>query len=173
MITLTPNQGQRYQGIVSLDHHDLATCLETYFAQSEQLITMIRLFEEGDYWGGLLLQQLPTKGDLDTLRDNWQTARLLTETLSFEEMLATEAQTILHRLFHEHDVSIMQDTPIRFRCSCSEERTLAAIKSIGQEEAYSILSEQGTIDMNCQFCRQHYRFSKTRIDQLFDDPTIH
>jgi molecular chaperone Hsp33 len=172
-ITLTPLQNQRYQGIVSLEQDNLADCLESYFVHSEQLNTMIRLFQSGEYWGGLLLQQLPAQQDAEEFKEHWQKITLLSATLSFAEMLDVDQQTILHRLFHEYDVRILQDSPTQFWCSCSEERTLAAIHSLGKKEAYAILAEQGAIDIDCQFCKQHYRFEKEKIDQLFDNPTLH
>src|SRR5699024_5546931 len=41
IITITPEQGERYQGIVALEKETLAACVENYFLQSEQLPTKI------------------------------------------------------------------------------------------------------------------------------------
>ena len=61
MITITPKDGERYQGIVGLDQDSLAACIEEYFLQSEQLMTQVRLFaQQGEkpMAGGTLLQVL-------------------------------------------------------------------------------------------------------------------
>jgi len=173
VFTVTPQAGQPYQGIVSMEKASLAPCLEDYFMRSEQLNTMIRLFNHGDYWGGLLLQQLPAENSDSHFAEQWQEITLLMGTLTFSELLQTDPKVILSRLFHQHDVRLLNDSPIQFQCSCSEQRTLNALKIIGKQEAYAIIAEQGAVDMNCQFCNHHYHFDAAKIHQLFDDPTLH
>ncbi|OZG75136.1 Hsp33 family molecular chaperone [Hahella sp. CCB-MM4] len=173
VMTITPSKGQRYQGIVELTQDHLAGCIEDYFAHSEQLATRLWLFQADNKWGGLLLQQLPEQKGSETHQDDWERVCALAATLTSEELLDLDAETVLHRLFHEETVRVLEDEPTEFWCSCSEDRTLEVIKSLGKDEAFSILDDMGKIDIDCQFCYQHYSFERERIEQLFADPTVH
>ncbi len=170
-ITITPEKGQRYQGRVPREADNLAGCLEEYFERSEQIATSLFLFADGDTAAGLLLQRLPGHTEEDD--DLWNRVNHLARTVEAEELLKLDSETLLHRLFHEETVRLYEPEPVEFRCSCSRERTLAALESIGKEECYSILDEQGSIDMDCQFCHANYRFNRNDIDHLFTGHTLH
>lgn len=170
-ITITPEKGQRYQGVVPREADNLAGCLEEYFERSEQIATSLFLFADGDTAAGLLLQRLPGHTEEDD--DLWNRVNHLARTVEAEELLKLDSETLLHRLFHEETVRLYEPEPVEFRCSCSRERTLAALESIGKEECYSILDEQGSIDMDCQFCHANYRFNRNDIDHLFTGHTLH
>lgn len=169
-MTVDPTNGQRYQGIVALDGANLAESLSNYFASSEQLPTRFWLNADGRRACGLLLQQLPA----DRIRDgeereaSWQHLRTLADTLSAEELLSLDTQTVLHRLYHEEPVRLFEPRPIIFRCSCSRERSAKAVISLGQPDAEQLLREQGdAITIDCQFCNHSYRFDAADIVQLF------
>lgn len=170
-ITITPEKGQRYQGVVPREEPTLAGCLEDYFARSEQLATSLFLFADEKGSAGLLLQRLP--GDTEEDSDLWERVNHLARTIQPEELLTLDSETVLHRLFNEETVRLFDAEPVAFRCSCSRERTLGALQAIGQEECYSILEEQGSIEMDCQFCHTHYRFDRNDIDHLFTGHTLH
>lgn len=170
-ITITPEKGQRYQGVVPREADSLAGALEEYFQRSEQLATRLFLFADGDHCAGLLIQRLPGATGEDN--ELWERVEHLAATISEQELLELDSETVLHRLFHEEEVRLFGREPVAFRCSCSRERTLAALQSIGQDECYSILEEQGTIEMDCQFCHATYRFQRIDIDQLFSGHTLH
>ncbi|MFC4258003.1 Hsp33 family molecular chaperone HslO [Marinobacter lacisalsi] len=170
-ITITPDQGQRYQGVVPREADTLAGALEEYFDRSEQLATRLFLFADGKHCAGLLLQRLPGATEEDD--ELWERVEHLAATITAEELLTLDSETVLHRLFHEEDVRLFDREPVAFRCSCSRERTLAALQSIGKDECYNILEEQGSIEMDCQFCHAHYQFQRIDIDQLFSGHTLH
>ncbi|MAA64813.1 MAG: Hsp33 family molecular chaperone HslO [Alteromonadaceae bacterium] len=170
-ITITPDQGQRYQGVVPREEPTLSGCLEDYFERSEQIDTRLFLFADGEHAAGLMLQRLPGDKALD--EDLWRRVGHLASTLKPEEILSLDSETLLHRLYHEETLRLFEPEPVAFRCSCSRERTLAALESIGKEECYSILDEQQTIDMDCQFCHQSYQFDRNDIDQLFHGHSLH
>jgi molecular chaperone Hsp33 len=65
------------------------------------------------------------------------------------------------------------ERPVRFFCSCSEERTLAALATIGQAEIDSILAEQGSVTMDCEFCNRRYVFSESDLSSLSQGKTLH
>jgi molecular chaperone Hsp33 len=168
-ITIDPVGGQRYQGIVALEGHDLATCLEGYFQRSEQLPTRVWLAADGHTAAGLLLQELPGTGDIERRRDQWQHLTLLAQTVQPEELLQLPAERLLHRLFHQEDVRLLRYDDLRFRCSCSRQRTESMLVSLGRAEIESILDEFGEVVVNCEFCLQSYRFDTQQARQLFED----
>ncbi len=161
-ITIDPAGGRRYQGIVPLTGESLAQCLDTYFAQSEQLGTRLWLASDPLQAAGLLLQQLPRRiaGDEARQAGDWQHACTLTGTLTSGELLALAPERLLHRLYHEDPVRLFEPAPVRFRCSCSRERTLDALVSLDPAELNELLEELGSITMDCEFCNQHYRFTR-------------
>jgi len=170
-ITITPDKGQRYQGVVPREADTLAGCLEEYFQRLEQIATTLFLFANDDTAAGLLLQRLPGHTAKDD--DLWNRINHLANTVEAEELLRLDSETLLHRLFHEETVRLFDPEAVIFQCSCSRERTLAALEAIGREECYSILEEQGSINMDCQFCHANYRYNRNDIDHLFTGHTLH
>lgn len=167
VITITPNQGERYQGIVALDKDTLAECLEAYFEQSEQLKTHFWLRSDEENAAGMMIQALPDESGTD---DDYDNLRQLTATIKDEELFTLEANTILNRLYHQEEVRVFEPQDLSFSCSCSRERSGAAIISVGREEAESIIQEQGKITMHCDYCNTEYLFSGTDVANLFHDP---
>lgn len=166
-ITIDPEKGQRYQGIVSLDGNNLSDCIEAYFRQSEQLATRLWLAADGQSAAGMLLQELPEqKSDAAV----WQHLTTLADTLQSEELLQLEAEPLLYRLYHQETLRIFEPKALQFVCSCSEQRMASALISLGREELEAILSEQGQIDSHCEFCHREFHFSAADIASLFGDP---
>jgi molecular chaperone Hsp33 len=97
----------------------------------------------------------------------------LARTVQADELLNLDSEAVLHRLFHEETVRLFDPQPVAFRCNCSRERTLKALQSVGQDECYSIIEEQGSIDMDCQFCHARYSFNRNDIDHLFTGHSLH
>lgn len=169
-ITVEPTQGQRYQGIVDLDGADLAACLTNYFQTSEQLATRFWLHADGRSARGLLLQQLPADRllDADERQESWLHLLTLANTLSAEELLALDNETLLHRLYHEETLRLFEPNTLSFRCSCSRERSGNALVSLGLEDAENLVAEQGgAVVIDCQFCNERYSFDAADVAQLF------
>lgn len=176
-ITIDPDQGERYQGIVPLDQASLAECLEAYFSQSEQLATRLWLAADGKRAGGLLVQALPKQlvADEQVNAEQWDTVVALARTVKSDELLYLDHSQNLYRLFNEMAVRLFDPQPLAFSCTCSESRSLNALAQIKREELYEILTEQQHITIDCQFCNQQYRFEEPQIRALFDNepPTVH
>jgi len=169
-LTVDPTQGQRYQGIVALEGDTLADCLSGYFASSEQLPTRFWLNADGRRARGFLLQQLPA----DRLKDpearmaSWEHLLTLADTLTAEELLGLDNETLLHRLYHQERVRLFDPQLLHFRCSCSRERSASALASLGHADAEQLLYEHsGPVVVDCQFCNQRYEFDASDIAQLF------
>ncbi len=166
-ITITPEQGQRYQGIVPLEQSGLDGCIEAYFEQSEQLPTLVRLASDGVRAAGLMLQVLPG-GRADD--PHWEHLQQLSATVRADELLADDFENLLWKLFHQEEVRLQPAVPLAFGCRCSRERAAATLESIGEAESRDVLSEQGQIKVQCEFCQQEYRFDGPALDALFGPP---
>ena len=191
-ITLDPldrQAGQQpYQGIVPLADVDgqplpnVARALENYMCSSEQLETTLLLAANEHVATGLLLQRLPMEGAgnlagtaaADMANDeesHFQRLAVLAQSLTRQELLELDIDTILHRLFwNEQILRFAPDSsdPVpHFHCNCSAERVANMLRSLGQEEVESILAEQGFVHVDCNFCGQPYRFDPVETMQIF------
>lgn len=170
-ITIDPARGERYQGIVALAD-SLAHSLDGYFAQSAQLPTRLWLAADGHRAAGLLLQSLPAQAvpDPEQRAAQWQHITALADTLTREELLTLAPETLLYRLYHQETVRLFEPQPVRFRCSCSQQRSARALTHLGEDAVRSIIADEGMVEMRCEFCQHTYRFSPTDIDRLFAPP---
>jgi molecular chaperone Hsp33 len=153
-ITIEPKKGKRYQGIVPLSGESLAACVESYFNQSEQLDTRIWLFSNSQQTFGLMLQALP---DMQS-EDSFQHLEYLASTLTAEECLSEDGETILHRLFHQESVRGLAVDEIRFNCGCSETKMLNSIKLLPETEIQEVLADKGHLAVCCEFCKNQFKF---------------
>ncbi|MGD8176398.1 Hsp33 family molecular chaperone HslO [Marinimicrobium sp. ARAG 43.8] len=175
-ITIEPEKGERYQGVVPMDSDSLAHCLEHYFFQSEQLKTRLWFASDGRACTGLMLQALPTPrhADADANAEHWETLGTLAGTVTPEELLALSHAELLYRLFNEYRLRLFDPAPLRFACGCSRERSANALLSLGREELLALLQEQGgKIGIDCQFCNQHYAFNAADIDAMTGGQALH
>ncbi|WP_226101406.1 Hsp33 family molecular chaperone HslO [Dickeya oryzae] len=177
VITITPTEGERYQGVVGLDGDDVAACLENYFQQSEQLPT--RLFiRTGEHDGrqcaaGMLLQVLPAQHGN---REDFDHLTQLTATVKAEELFGLPANDVLYRLYHQENVTLYEPQPVVFKCHCSRERCADALMTLPADEVSDILAQDGQIDMHCDYCGNHYLFNAQDIDNIRQssaNPTLH
>jgi molecular chaperone Hsp33 len=172
LVLTIQNQGaDPYQGIVAMEGAKLADALRVYFEQSEQLRTRLWLCADGARAVGLLLQELPATGrDADA----WERLTLLADTASERELLELPAQTLLYRLFNEEKVRLFAAESVAFRCGCSRERIESVLRNLGREEMQTLLAEQGQIQVDCEFCNQHYAFDAVDVERLLreDAPAV-
>lgn len=165
-IILDPTEGrERYQGIVELVGDTIAEALENYFATSEQLQTRLWLASDHSQAAGMLLQRLPADGLVDP--DAWGRAQQLGSTLTRNELLGLPARDIIYRLFHEEDIRVFDSLPLTFRCSCSRDRVHGLLRMLGADEVESILEEQGSVSLSCEFCCQQYVLDRVDVKQIF------
>ncbi|HDZ56489.1 MAG TPA: Hsp33 family molecular chaperone HslO [Pseudomonas xinjiangensis] len=175
-ITIDPDQGQRYQGIVALEGATLADALNSYFENSEQLPTRFRLLADGRIARGFMLQALPADRQPDPQQRDavWQHLNVLADTLTAEELMALDNQTLLHRLYHQEDVRLFDPVAAIFKCSCSAERSGNALVSLGREDALALLDERGgEVEVDCQFCNARYCFDRDALEGLFEAAEEH
>jgi len=185
-ITLDPKDrfpGQQpYQGVVALHGdqreplHHLSEVLEHYMLQSEQLDTKLILAANDEMAAGLLIQRLPVEGEGNLGRKNedeigineaYNRIAHLTATLTSEELLTLDADTVLRRLYWEEKVIRFEPVEPRFACTCSRERVGNMLKTLGREEIDGIVVEQGRVEIACDFCGVKYHFDPVDVGELF------
>ena len=180
VITITPKEGERYQGMVALDKPTLAACIEGYFEQSEQLATKVilrtQLIDNQAKACGMFLQVLPTSSQATDKTDTaFGHLSALTDTIKDEELFELAAEDILHRLYHQEDVELYPATSVVFKCRCSKERSAAALNAVSKEELLDIVAEDGDIKMNCQYCHAEFSFDAIDVESIhagtFNIPT--
>ncbi|MEQ9889077.1 Hsp33 family molecular chaperone HslO [Pectobacterium zantedeschiae] len=170
VITITPTDGERYQGVVGLEGETVAECLESYFQQSEQLPT--RLFiRTGQHEGnpvaaGMLLQVLPAQ---DTDRNDFDHLAQLTTTVKAEELFTLPANEVLYRLYHQEEVTVYEPQDVEFRCHCSRDRCADALMTLSDQEVNEMIEQDGEIDMHCDYCGTHYLFNSLDIRAIRHD----
>ena len=192
-ITLDPKDrlpGQQpYQGVVPLsldgepEMESLSQVLEHYMRQSEQLETTLVLAADNKVAAGLLIQRLPlagignltvsSSGQEDPIgsHEDYRRIAILASSLQRDELLGLDADTILRRLFWQEKLrrlrSSADDALPHFACNCSRERVEKMLVGLGQEEAQSILTERGEIEVDCNFCGAQQRFDAVDVAQIF------
>ena len=172
-ITLEPEDGlERYQSIVELTGHTLADALEHYLDNSEQLETRLWLSVDTQRAGGLLIQKLPAS-ETEADDDAWNRIEQLSATIQSNELLGLPAREIIHRLYHEEDVRVFETEPVCFRCTCSRERVANMLRTLGVEEVRSILEDEGSVKVACEFCNHKYEFDAVDSEQLFAADIAH
>lgn len=180
-IVMTVDQGadmERYQGVTPLDGGRLEEAAVSYFMQSEQIPTAVRLAVgrlsapgEPDRWraGGIIAQFMPSEGgarergaevlmsDID--QESWDNASAFVQTTEDDELLdpSIDAETVLYRLFHERGVRIFDRQPIRAECSCNADKIHAVLARYEPSELADMV-EDNAIKVTCEFCRRDYNF---------------
>ncbi|WDR07007.1 Hsp33 family molecular chaperone [Devosia rhodophyticola] len=188
-LAMTIDQGEhteRYQGIVALDGNSLEEVAHTYFVQSEQIPTMVRLTvaeftrkgDERPHWraGGVLIQHLPDHGesvvrdlpgdgDLDNSdkeeADSWTQAKALLATLEDVELADPDLspERLLFRLYHETGVRVFPPLPMVERCTCSADRIEDMLATSFTDADRDEMAVDGEIEVVCEFCSTAYHFS--------------
>lgn len=172
VITISPKEGERYQGVVGLEGENLAQCLEAYFERSEQLRTRLwfRLgeFEGKPHAAGMLLQVMPdgtgTENDFDHLEQ-------LTDTVKNEELFSLSANDVLYRLYNQETVQLFEPQAVEFLCGCSRERSGSAIVTVSRSEIDDMIKQDGKVSLHCDYCGTSYDFDSIDVAQLFEDAT--
>ncbi len=189
-----------YQGITPLTADGLSACAEAYFAQSEQLPTRFSLSfgkstEAGgqEHWraGGVMLQHMPKaspfaqgggsgEDGLLTAQDvvdgddaeNWNRANMLLDTVEALELIGPSVAPtdLLVRLFHEEAPRVFDMQPVRFGCTCSEERVRNSLSIYSAKDIEKMTTEEGVLTADCQFCGAHYRMDPSTLGFDAENP---
>lgn len=173
-ITISPDQGERYQSIVPIENASLGDCLEDYFQRSEQLPSLFRLTADQHQAVGISVHALPQDKvkDQSASQEHFTRLKSLLITLSAEEAFSLSAEQTLTRLFHDESCRLFDSEPVQFGCICSGEKSLDAVKSLGKDDVQELINEQqeqgnSSLVVDCHFCFQRYEFSYEQVNGLF------
>jgi len=158
--------GERYQGIVPLEGASLAEAAESYFAQSEQIPSLVRLATSHDsngrcIAGGVLIQHLPEGEDgrerLHTRLDHpeWDHVRILGSSVRDEELtdIALPLETLVWRLFgEEEEVRLLGGRVLAKGCRCDPDHIRSVIARFPADEIAAMADDDGQISVDCAFC---------------------
>jgi len=171
-----PHAKERYQGIVPLEGKDLAEAAQSYFAQSEQIPSLVRLAVEknGDHWtaGGLLFQHLPEGEEgrerLHTRLDHpdWPHVAILAGSVKPEELTDSKLplDNLVWRLFHEEDeVLTLPATPLAKGCRCDPDYVRSVIRRFPAEERAEMVGDDGMIKVDCAFCSTSFPIDPSEV----------
>lgn len=182
-VALTIDQGpdmERYQGVTPIEGDSLAAAAVSYFDQSEQIPTAVKLAVgrvyrpgEGEVWraGGVIAQFMPGEGGVRERgeaalkgpedRETWERAAMLLETTQADELLDPDLspETLLYRLYHEDGARVFEAKPVRAECACNADKIAAVLARYAPAELETML-EDGFIRASCEFCRTEYLFDR-------------
>jgi molecular chaperone Hsp33 len=164
-----PASQERYQGIVPLEGASLGEAAQSYFSQSEQLPSVVRLAvdDTGHVAGGMLVQHLPEgeegRDRLHTRLDDpeWEHVRILAETVKGAELTdpALPLDGVLWRLFHEEEVRVFEPVPLVKGCRCNFDYIKGVIGRFAADERAGMVDEDGFISVDCEFCSRVFPIS--------------
>jgi molecular chaperone Hsp33 len=164
-----PASDERYQGIVPLEGRNLAEAAQSYFAQSEQIPSLVRLAaaKRGGRWvaGGLLLQHLPEgeegRDRLHTRLDHpdWPHIAILGGSVKADELTDPELplDDLIWRLFHEeNEIRTLSAVPLSRGCRCDPDYVRSVIARFPADEREAMIGEDGLITVDCAFCSSSF-----------------
>jgi molecular chaperone Hsp33 len=168
-ITFETEGRQRYQGIVPLEGDSLAEACESYFSQSEQIPTLIRVASRSAATGrmaaGLLIQHLP-EGEEGRERlhvrldhPDWEHVAIMAGTIGHDELLDADLslEAIAWRLFHEEEeVRVQPGAALSRGCRCSAAHYEAIIARFPADEQDEMRDPDGVIAVDCAFCSRKF-----------------
>ena len=171
-----PKMEERYQGIVPLEGDSLAFAAQSFFAQSEQIPSIVRLAAEkrdGQWFaGGLLFQHLPEGEEgrerLHTRLDHpdWPHVAVLAGSVKGSELTdpGLALDDLVWRLFHEEDeVRTLASVPLRRGCRCDPAYVRSVIAKFPSEEREGMIGDNGLITVDCEFCSSKFEFAPEEL----------
>lgn len=157
--------GERYQGIVPLEGASLTHACERYFAQSEQVPTLLRVAIRSEgarcVAGGLLVQHFPEGEEgrerLHAKDDHpeWEHVAVMAGSTRHDELVDPELplEDLLVRLFHEErEVRVQPLASLSRGCRCTVEHYRSVLSAFPEEERAEMRDADGTIPVDCAFC---------------------
>lgn len=160
---------ENYQGIVELSDGGVADIFEQYFHRSEQLSTVFVFKQLGDQIAGLMLQVLP---DIEFDEDYWLEVQMLLKTISTQDLLFDDTAHLLKKLWPQEDINLYDETPLRFSCSCSQERMHNAIRLLDYQELIEMVAENKSFDVRCDFCGENYLIEAEIIQTFAEEAKL-
>lgn len=160
---------QPYQSLVPLEGNSIAAVFEHYLQQSEQQPAGLWLACNKDAAAALFLQKLPGADERD--EDGWSRAHQFAQTVTREELLSLEPETLLGRLFAEETVRLYDARPVIHDFPPDRDKIIAMLRALGESEVRRIYAEHGELIVRDDLSNHEYRFEPEEIDEFFESGT--
>lgn len=163
-----------YVGSIALVSGEIAEDVTAYFAESEQIPNACALGvlvrkDSGAVItaGGYLIQLLPGAGEdvIEKVERGIRKVGYVTGRLSEGE----SALDLVREVLGEFEIEVLETCPVEYRCYCTRDRVVKALVSMGSAEMRSLIDEQGSAELTCQFCDEVYKFSREDLEQIYRD----
>jgi molecular chaperone Hsp33 len=163
-----------YQGIVPMEGNSISELLENYMLRSEQIQTKLWIHSQENIFHGLLIQKLPFNSsaealDHDSTTGAWEDI-VMSADKSFKAIHPTlDASKILQTIFSSETIRLYNPSHPHFACSCSKKSVENMLRLIGKKECESIIEEQSSITIHCDFCNECYKYSENEVGFIFKE----
>lgn len=103
--------------------------------------------------------------------ENWNRVNILLDTVEDMELIGPQVPPtdLLVRLFHEEQPRVFDVQPVRFGCTCSEERVRQSLSIYSARDIEKMTTEDGRVTADCQFCGAHYDLDPKTVGFEADD----
>ena len=125
--------------------------------------------EGGSGEGGLLSASDLVEGDEE---ENWNRVNFHLDTVEELELIGPSVAPtdLLVRLFHEEQPRVFEAQPVRFGCTCSEDRVRQSLSIYSAKDIEKMTTEEGLVTADCQFCGAHYELDPKSVGFDAEDP---
>ena len=165
MLSVAKSLGPRelYRGVSEVRGERFEAALQRYLTSSQQVDARVRIQADLDGEGrvnfaaGLLVERLP-----DFAGEEFAAVFDGAFAADFRELMTAFA---FGQLVGEA-LEVLGTRDIVFACTCSRERVLTMIRSLGPDEIRSMIAEQGRAEVTCHYCNERYEVSEAELTAL-------
>ena len=154
-----------FQSLVPINQKGLIATFEDYFFQSEQLESRLWVSSTQENLCAMLLQKMPEADQHDS--EGWHRVGTLSGTITQDELNSLDAESLLHRLFHEETLQLFNADWVGYECEKNKERFEKIIYDLGEQDARDLLKERGEIAIHNEICNEHLFFDEQDVDRIF------
>ncbi|MDB2590349.1 Hsp33 family molecular chaperone HslO [Candidatus Thioglobus sp.] len=154
-----------FQSLVPINQKGLIATFEDYFFQSEQLESRLWVSSTQENLCAMLLQKMPEADQHDS--EGWHRVGALSDTITENELNNLDAESLLHRLFHEETLQLFNADWVDYECEQNKERFEKIIYDLGEQDARDLLKERGEIAIHNEICNEHLFFDEQDVNRIF------
>jgi len=154
-----------FQSLVPINQKGLIETFEDYFFQSEQLESRLWVSSTQENLCAMLLQKMPEADQHDS--EGWHRVGTLSDTITQDELNSLDAESLLHRLFHEETLQLFNADWVSYECEQNKERFEKIIYDLGEQDARDLLKERGEIAIHNEICNEHLFFDEQDVNRIF------
>ena len=160
---------QPYVGSSKLVSGEIASDFAYYYATSEQQPCGVTLGvglskKRCTSAGGVFVQVMPNCPE--DLLFRLETVMYAMDEMSYQFDGST-AEQVIKRFFGEFNPVITESCEVSYKCNCNKRKINRVVKSLGKDEADSIIGEMGQIEVCCHFCGKKYVYDQDAVNKLF------